>query len=97
MRSDSSRAAGGEKQGADAGLKVTMTTSKYQTTVPKEVRRKLGLCPRDVLREEVVDGGVQIIPAWRGFLDHRGCVRVGPGSVVEDVRRARAQRGTEAK
>ena len=72
-------------------------TSKYQTTVPKEVRQKLGLRPRDVLCWEVVGGDVRIVPARRSFLDRRGSLHVGPGSVVEDVRRVRTLRGTGAR
>ncbi len=71
-------------------------TSKYQTTVPKEVRQKLGLRPQDVLRWEVVGHDVRVVPARRSFLDRRGSLRVGPGSAVDDVRQARTQRGTEA-
>ena len=70
-------------------------TSKYQTTVPKEVRQKLGLRPRDALRWEVLGGEARVVPARRGFLDRRGTVSVGPGSPVDDVRTARALRGSE--
>ena len=68
-------------------------TSKYQTTVPKEVREKLGLRPQDVLRWEVVGDMIRILPAQRGFLERRGSIRVGKGSVVDDIRRARKMRG----
>ena len=71
-------------------------TSKFQTTVPKEIRLKLGLRPRDVLRWEATSRGARLVPARRGFLDRRGSLRVGSGSAVDDVRRARALRGTEA-
>ncbi len=71
-------------------------TSKYQTTVPKEIRLKLGLRPRDVLRWEATSRDVRLVPARRGFLDRRGSLRVGPGDPVDDVRRARTLRGTEA-
>ncbi len=71
-------------------------TSKFQTTVPKEIRLKLGLRPRDVLVWEATSRDVRLVPARRGFLDRRGTLRVGPGSAVDDVRRARALRGTEA-
>lgn len=70
-------------------------TVKYQTTVPKEVRQKLDLRPSDVLRWEVVDDEVRVAPARRGFLERRGSVLIGSGSTVDDIRRARAQRGTE--
>lgn len=71
-------------------------TSDYQTTIPEEVRQKLGLRPQDVLLWEVVGEDVRVLPARRDFLDRRGSLRVGPGSAVEDVRQARNQRGTEA-
>ncbi len=70
-------------------------TSKYQTTVPKEIRQKLGLRPKDVLRWEVVGHDARVVPARRGFLDRRGSLRIGAGSAVDDVRQARALRGTE--
>lgn len=71
-------------------------TAKYQTTVPKEIRQKLGIGPRDVLRWEVVGKDARVTVAQRRFLERRGSIHVGPGSAVEDVRRMRALRGTEA-
>ena len=73
----------------------SLITSKYQTTVPKEVRQKLDLRSGDILRWEVVDRGIRIVPARRAFLARRGSLRVGSGSVVDDVRQARRLRGTE--
>lgn len=70
-------------------------TVKFQTTIPKEVRQKLGVGPQDVLQWEVQDGYVRVSPADRAFLKRRGTIRVGPGSTVDDVRKARALRGTE--
>jgi len=71
-------------------------TAKYQITVPKEIRHKLGIGPRDVLRWEVIDGAARVTVARRGFLERRGSIRVGSSAVVDDVRRARLQRSTEA-
>ncbi len=72
-------------------------TSKYQTTVPKEIRESLGLRPRDVLRWEIDGGNVRVTPARRGFLDRRGSLHIGEGSAVADVRQARALRGSETR
>jgi AbrB family looped-hinge helix DNA binding protein len=72
-------------------------TVKYQTTVPKEVREKLGVAPQDALQWEVMDGYVRVSAADRAFLKRRGSIHVGPGSTVEDVRRARSLRGTETE
>lgn len=74
--------------------KSTLTT-KYQTTVPREVREKLGIGPRDVLLWEVVGGEARVAPASRAFLARRGSIPVGPGSVVEEIRQARRERGGE--
>jgi len=70
-------------------------TSKNQTTVPKEVRDKLGTGPGDVLHWEVKDGHARVRPAAVAFLRRRGTVAVGRGSTVDDVRLARARRGGE--
>jgi len=72
-------------------------TSKGQTTVPVEIRRKLGLGPGDILHWELTEGTVRIVPGERSFLRFRGSIRVGRGSAVEDVRQARSQRGTEPR
>ena len=74
----------------------SLITTKYQTTVPKEVRQKLDLRSGDMLRWEVVGRAIRVVPARRGFLDRRGSLRVGSGSVVDDIRQARGLRGTEA-
>ena len=70
-------------------------TSKYQTTVPKEIRERLSLKPKDVLRWELVEGEVRVTLTRHRFLDWRGTISVGSGSPVQDVRRARALRGNE--
>ena len=70
-------------------------TSKHQTTVPKAVRERLKLGPGDVLRWEIVGGAVRLTAADRAFLKRRGTVRVGPGSAVEDVVKARTLRGLD--
>jgi len=64
-------------------------TVKYQTTVPKEVREKLGVGPGDVLKWEILGDRVQVAAAEPAFLLREGRIKVGPGDPVEDVRKAR--------
>jgi AbrB family looped-hinge helix DNA binding protein len=71
-------------------------SKKYQTTVPREVREKLGLRPGDVLLWEVDGSVARVTPATRAFLARRGSIKVGPGSTVENVRRARRQQGRDS-
>jgi bifunctional DNA-binding transcriptional regulator/antitoxin component of YhaV-PrlF toxin-antitoxin module len=68
-------------------------TSKHQTTVPKEIRDQLKVGPGDVLRWEIVGGAVRLTAGERAFLKRRGSIKVGPGSVLEDITKARALRG----
>jgi len=64
-------------------------TGKYQTTVPAEVRERLGVRPGDVLRWEVEDDHVRVTAATPAFLALQGRFKVGPGDPVEDVRQVR--------
>lgn len=64
-------------------------TVKYQTTVPKEVREKLGARPGDVLQWEVAGDHVRVTAATPAFLALQGRFKVGPGDPVTDVRKAR--------
>jgi AbrB family looped-hinge helix DNA binding protein len=68
-------------------------TVKYQTTVPKEVREKLGVRPSDVLNWEVAGDHVRVTAAAPAFLALQGKFKVGPGDTVEDVRKARELMG----
>lgn len=69
-------------------------TSKYQTTIPKEIREKLGIGPQAILRWEVTGGHARVSLAETAFLKRQGSIHCGAGSASEDVRRARALRGT---
>jgi AbrB family looped-hinge helix DNA binding protein len=68
-------------------------TSKWQTTVPKEVRERLGLTKNDVIDWEIDGTAARVVAASRAFLARRGAVRLGAGSAVDDVRAARRARG----
>jgi AbrB family looped-hinge helix DNA binding protein len=72
-------------------------TVKYQTTVPKEVREKLGARPGDVLQWEVIGDHVRVRAADPAFLALQGRFKVGPGDPVEDVRKARELMGTKVR
>jgi len=72
-------------------------TVKYQTTVPKEVRQKLGARPGDVLQWDVAGDHVRVTTAAPGFLALQGAFKVGPGDPVEDVRAARELMGREGR
>jgi len=74
-------------------MPVSKITSKFQTTVPKEVRDNLSIDAHDSLEWEIRDGLAIVRPATSRLFRWVGSVKVGPGSVVEDVKRARLLRG----
>lgn len=75
-------------------MATSTMTSKNQTTVPREVRDKLRLAPGAVLRWEVRGEEIRVTAGRPALFELEGSIRVGPGSVVEDVRKARRLRGT---
>ncbi len=56
-------------------MATSTLTSKGQTTIPKAVRRHLGLKPGDKIRFLVEDDGrVVVLPATLHLRDLRGCL-----------------------
>ncbi len=70
-------------------------TSKGQTTVPREIRRRLAIGEGDVLGWELVGTTVHVNVARRAFMQRRGTIKVGRGSSVDDIRAARRRRGAD--
>lgn len=67
-------------------------TVKYQTTIPKAVREKLGISVNDALEWIVEKGRVVVHPVHNNFLRYRGSVKVGAGDIAADIQSARASR-----
>jgi AbrB family looped-hinge helix DNA binding protein len=74
-------------------MPVSKITDKYQTTVPKEVRKRLSIGPSDSLNWEIREGAAIITPAAGRFERWKGAIKVGQGSVSRDIRKARKLRG----
>lgn len=67
-------------------------TSKYQTTIPKAVRDKLGISVHDSLEWVVEKGRVVVHPVNSNFLNYRGSVTTGSGDIGADIQSARDKR-----
>jgi len=76
-------------------MPVSRITSKYQTTVPKEVRERLSIGAADSLEWEIRNGSAVVRPATSRLSRWAGIVKVGPGSTVNDVKLARRMRGRQ--
>ena len=70
----------------------SIVTSKYQTTIPKAVRDKLGISIHDALEWVVEQGRVVVHPVHSDFLRYRGSVKTGAGDISDDIRSARERR-----
>lgn len=72
-------------------MKSTVT-AKYQTTIPKAVREKLGISVNDALEWVVEKGRVVVHPVHSDFLRYRGSVKTGAGDIEADIQSARERR-----
>lgn len=67
-------------------------TTKYQTTIPKAVREKLGIAVNDSLEWVVEQGRVIVHPVHSDFLRYQGSVKTGSGDIRADIESARVER-----
>ena len=67
-------------------------TSKFQTTIPREVRERLRLHVADALEWKLDGEKIYVEAAVKPFLKYRGVVAVGEGDVKDDIQKSRATR-----
>lgn len=70
----------------------SVITSKYQTTVPKFIRERLGIEVSDALEWTMEKGKAVVCPARRDFLHFRNTVKTGAGDILSDIDHARQAR-----
>jgi len=70
----------------------SVITSKFQTTIPKDVRERLKLSIHDTLEWKVDRGKIVVLPVQKKFLAHRNRIKTGPGDIGDDIQKARRQR-----
>lgn len=67
-------------------------TSKYQVTIPREIRQQLKLHVSDAIEWKVEDSRVYVEPVSKPFLRHKAAIKVGPGDIEADIQKAREER-----
>ena len=70
----------------------SVITSKYQTTIPKNIRDNLGLSIKDALEWKLENGKVVVYPSKQQFLKYRNTAKVGNGDIATDIKLARSKR-----
>jgi len=73
----------------------SIITSKYQTTVPKTIRERLGIEVSDALEWSIEKGKAVVSPVRRDFLRYRNSLAVGAGDISVDIDRARQSRADD--
>ena len=64
-------------------------TSKYQTTIPKAIREKMGLAMKDALEWKIEKGKVMVYSVKANFLKYRNTIKIGQGDIEADVEASR--------
>ncbi|MBN2551933.1 MAG: AbrB/MazE/SpoVT family DNA-binding domain-containing protein [Spirochaetales bacterium] len=67
-------------------------TSKFQVTIPREIRSRLKLEVADSIEWKVEEGRVVVEPVSKPFLAYRGIIKVGRGDIRKDIGQARNKR-----
>jgi AbrB family looped-hinge helix DNA binding protein len=70
----------------------SVITSKFRTTIPKEVRERLNLSVYDTLEWKIYQGKILVQPVQKKFLEYRNKIKTGPGKIEDDIKQARKQR-----
>ncbi len=70
----------------------SVITSKFQTTIPKDIRERLKLSIHDTLEWKVDRGKIVVLPVQKKFLKYRNRIKTGCGKIEDDIKLARKQR-----
>lgn len=63
-------------------------TSKFQVTVPREIRERLKLGIADVIEWHLDEDGIRLDAVEKPFLDYQGYFAPGKGRVEDDIKKA---------
>ena len=72
---------------------TSKVTTRGQVTIPSELRRTMGIKPKDSVSLEPVDGGIKITPSVSGMMAGYGAVT--PRTKPEDFHRTRHEMESE--
>ncbi len=72
-------------------------TSKYQTTIPKEVRDRLNLNISDSIEWKIEKDKILVEPVNKPFLKYKGSIKLKSGNIREDVLLSRKMRVLKKK
>jgi AbrB family looped-hinge helix DNA binding protein len=72
-------------------------TSKYQTTIPREIRDRLNLSVSDLIEWKIEKDKILVEPVNKPFLKYKGSIKIKSGNIKEDIIKARRIRVLKKK
>ena len=72
-------------------------TSKFQVTIPKDIRAKLRINIDDAIKWRIEGSKVVVEPVARPFMRHEGMVQTGERDIKADIEQARLKRAAGHK
>ncbi len=72
-------------------------TSKYQTTIPREIRDRLNLSVSDSIEWKIEKDKILVEPVNKPFLKYKGSINIKSGNIREDVLLSRKRRVLKKK
>ncbi len=72
-------------------------TSKYQTTIPREVRDRLNLSISDSIEWKIEKDRILVEPVNKPFLKYKGSIKIESGNIREDLLLSRKMRVLKEK
>ena len=64
-------------------------TSKFQITIPREIRDRLNLSVSDSIEWIIEKNRILVEPVDRPFLKYKGSTKIAAGNIKEDILKAR--------
>ncbi|MBE7445662.1 MAG: AbrB/MazE/SpoVT family DNA-binding domain-containing protein [Planctomycetia bacterium] len=64
-------------------------TSKFQITIPREIRDRLNLRVSDAIEWKIKKNRIFVEPVNRPFLKYKGSIKIDAGDIKEDILKAR--------
>lgn len=64
-------------------------TSKYQTTIPREIRDRLNLSVSDSIEWKIEKDKILVEPVNKPFLKYKGSIKIKSGNIREDIIKSR--------
>ncbi len=68
---------------------LSKVTSKFQTTIPNNIRKKLRIAKGEMLHWEIKGNNVFVEPIHNSIFSLQGSISVGKGDIAKDVEKAR--------